>query len=143
MYLRDATQSDRDQVVALWRSAGLVVDHNPPHEDFDRALSQPQSAVLVGEEDNKIVAACMVGDDGHRGWVYYFGVDPSRKGQGLGREMMNAASAWFSGRGLRKAQLLVRPNNQKVIGFYESIDWTEEPRSIFAKWIQPKFSEKT
>ena len=142
MYLRDATLSDRDQVVALWKAAGLVVDHNPPFEDFDRALAHPQSAMLVGEENHTIIAACMVGDDGHRGWVYYLGVDPERKGQGLGREMMNAASAWFLGRGLRKAQLMVRPNNHKVIGFYESIDWIEEPRAIFAKWIQPKFSEK-
>jgi len=118
------------------------VDYNPPDADFDRAVAQPQSAVLLGEEDGRLVASCMVGDDGHRGWVYYVSVDPSLKRTGHGRAIMEAAAAWLCGRGLRKAQLMVRPNNHKVIGFYESVDWMEEPRAIFAKWIQPKYPER-
>lgn len=142
MQIREAVAADRDAAVALWRAAGLVVDYNPPDEDFDRAVAQPQSAVLLGEEDGCLVASCMVGDDGHRGWVYYVSVDPSLKGTGHGREIMEAAAMWLGQRGLRKGMLMVRPNNHKVIGFYDSIGWMEEPRAIFARWFQPKYSEK-
>lgn len=142
MQIREATTVDRAAATALWRAAGLVVDYNPPDDDFDRAVAQSQSAVLLGEEDGRLIASCMVGDDGHRGWIYYVSVDPSLKGTGYGREIMEAAATWLGRRGLRKGQLMVRPNNHKVISFYDSIGWTEEPRAIFAKWIQPKYPEK-
>lgn len=142
MDVREATAADREKVVALWRAAGLVVDYNPPDDDFDRALAQPQSAVLVGEEDGGLVASCMVGDDGHRGWVYYVSVDPGSKGGGYGRKIMDAAADWLKARGLRKAMLMVRPNNHKVIGFYDSIGWSEEPRAMFANWVRPKYAER-
>lgn len=142
MDIREATAADRDQVVALWRAAGLVVDYNPPDDDFVRALTQPQSAVLIGEEAGELVASCMVGDDGHRGWVYYVSVQPGLKGGGQGRRIMAAATDWLKARGLRKAMLMVRPNNHQVIGFYDSIGWTEEPRALFANWVQPKYPEK-
>ena len=142
MTIREATEADRDAAVALWRAAGLVVDYNPPDADFDRALEQPQSAVLLGEIDGRLAASCMVGDDGHRGWVYYVSVDPNARAKGLGREIMDAGAAWLKARGLRKAMLMVRPTNSQVIGFYNSIGWAEEPRAMFANWMQPKYPEK-
>lgn len=140
MDVREAAAADRDAVIALWRAAGLVVDYNPPDDDFDRATALPQSAVLVGEDAGDLVASCMVGDDGHRGWVYYVSVDPDRLGGGYGRLIMDAATDWLKARGLRKAMLMVRPNNHKVIGFYDSLGWTEEPRAIFANWVRPKYA---
>ena len=140
MDVREATAADREKVVALWRAAGLVVDYNPPDDDFDRALAQSQSAVLLGELDGELVASCMVGDDGHRGWVYYVSVNPKLRGEGFGRRIMAAATAWMQERGVRKALLMVRPNNGKVIGFYEGVGWIQEPRALFANRIQPKYS---
>ncbi len=142
MRMREATAADQAACVRLWRAAGLVVDYNPPDEDFLRALAQPQSAVLMGEIDGELAASCMVGDDGHRGWVYYVSVDPARRDQGLGRAIMEAAEAWFLKRGVRKALLMVRPNNAKVKSFYDSLDWTEEPRAMFAKWMLPKYPNR-
>jgi len=142
MDVREATLADRPAVTALWRAAGLVVDYNPPDDDFDRAVALPQSAVLMGEVDGRLVASCMVGDDGHRGWVYYVSVDPRSRGDGYGRRIMAAATAWMQERGVRKAELLVRPNNGRVIGFYESLGWVEEPRVIFASWVLPKYPEQ-
>jgi ribosomal protein S18 acetylase RimI-like enzyme len=142
MQVREATNADREVVVTLWRAAGLVVDYNPPDADFDRALAQPQSAVLMGEVDGALAASCMVGDDGHRGWVYYVSVDPTYRSAGLGREIMDAATDWLKARGLRKAMLMVRPSNTKVIGFYNGVGWTEEPRTMFANWVRPKYENQ-
>ena len=142
MTIREATPEDKDAAVALWHAAGLVTDYNPPDDDFDRALAQQQSAVLLGEIDGELAASCMVGDDGHRGWVYYVSVNPEARHKGLGREIMDAGAAWLKARGLRKAMLMVRPTNAKVIGFYNSIGWAEEPRAMFANWIQPKYPER-
>lgn len=139
MDIREATPTDRENAVALWRAAGLVVDYNPPDADFDRAVASPQSTVLLGEIEGVLAASCMVGDDGHRGWVYYVSADPTRQREGLGRQIMDAAAAWLKARGCRKAMLMVRPTNTKVLGFYEGIGWEAEERSVFANWVNPKF----
>lgn len=140
--VREATPADQPAVVALWRSCGLVVDYNPPDADFERAVAAPQSAVLLGAINGQLAASCMVGDDGHRGWVYYVSVAPGLRGGGYGKAIMGAAADWIRARGLRKAMLMVRPNNGKVIGFYDGIGWTEEPRTLFANWVQPKYQRR-
>ena len=77
----------------------------------------------------------MVGHEGHRGWVYYVAVDPDHRDKGHGRAMMDAAEAWLRDAGIAKLQLLVRPENAKVQAFYESIGYDEQPRIMYAKWL--------
>ncbi len=81
------------------------------------------------------VAALLVGHDGHRGWFYYLGVEPDAQGRGHGRAITQAGEAWLSARGIEKAQLMVRPGNEKVRAFYESLGYGEQERVLFAKWL--------
>ena len=141
MNIREATVDERESAVTLWHAAGLVADHNPQGPDFDRAAASPQSTVLLGEINGALVASCIVGDDGHRGWVYYVSAHPDRLREGLGCQIMEAAAQWLKDRGCRKAMLMVRPTNTKVLGFYEGIEWETEERSIFVKWLHPKFPD--
>ena len=67
--VRLARAADEAAVVALWRACGLVTATNDPAADFRFALAGPASAVLVGDDAEAIVAAAMVGHDGHRGWL--------------------------------------------------------------------------
>lgn len=88
-----------EDVVELWERAGLTRPWNDPRLDLRRAVDGPSSAVLVGMDGEALVAAVMVGHDGHRGWVYYLAVGPDARGEGRGRAMMArrrgmAASAW-------------------------------------------------
>ena len=71
---------------------------------------------VVPRQPGKVFA---VGHDGHRGWVYYVAVHPSRRGQGLGRELMAGAERWVAGRGIPKMQLMVRSTNTGTREFYE------------------------
>ena len=77
----------------------------------------------------------LVGHDGHRGWVYYVAVDPDHRQKGHGRAIMNAAEDWLRQAGIAKLQLLVRFDNAKVQAFYESIDYDEQERIVYAKWL--------
>jgi hypothetical protein len=77
----------------------------------------------------------MVGHDGHRGWVYYVATAPDRRGQGLGRAIMNAAEDWLRQAGIAKLQLLVRQDNAKASAFYETIGYDEAAVTVFAKWL--------
>lgn len=128
---------DRDvaAVVALWEDCGLTRPWNPPEPDIARARGRPGSDVLVAERDGRLVGTVMVGEDGHRGWVYYLAVDPAFRGRGLGRALMASAEAWLAARGIRKLELLVRTSNEGVKGFYAALGYREEPVSVLARWL--------
>ena len=127
--------SDVAAVVALWQRCDLTRPWNDPAADIALARRGPNSAILIGRNDDTIVATAMVGHEGHRGWVYYVAVDPDHRGNGHGRTIMNAAEDWLRNAGIAKLQLLVRPENTKVQAFYESIGYDEQERVMYAKWL--------
>lgn len=126
---------DVDAVIGLWERCGLTRPWNDPRADIVLAMRGPNSTILVGHLVGALTASVMVGHDGHRGWLYYLAVDPIHQGQGFGREIMSAAEDWLKLRGLLKAELLVRPDNSKVLSFYESIGYNVEPRIVMTKWL--------
>ena len=122
-------------VVALWQRCELTRPWNDPAADIALARRGSNSTILIGRDGEAIIATAMVGHEGHRGWVYYVAVDPDHRGKGHGRAMMDAAEAWLRDAGIAKLQLLVRPENAKVQAFYESIGYDEQPRIMYAKWL--------
>ena len=126
---------DIPAVVALWQRCGLTRPWNDPSDDIAFARRGPNSAVLVGRHGGALVATVMVGHDGHRGWFYYLAVDLDVQGRGFGRAMTQAAEAWLVARGIAKAQLMVRADNDRVRAFYEALGYGEQERILFAKWL--------
>lgn len=116
-----ATSADAEAVIALWHACDLVRPWNDPAADFGRALVGAHSTVLVSRLGGRIVASAMVGEDGHRGWVYYLAVAPDRRRAGLGARMMAAAESWLRGRGVPKIQLMVREGNDEALAFYAAL----------------------
>jgi len=127
--------ADVAAIVSLWERCGLTRPWNDPAADIALSRKGPNSTILIGREDEKIVASAMVGHEGHRGWVYYVAVDPDRRGHGLGRAIMNAAEDWLRQAGIAKLQLLVRQDNAKASAFYETIGYDEAAVTVFAKWL--------
>lgn len=84
----------------MWHAAGVALPWNDPGRDIAFARRDGHSTVLVGSQGNQIVASAMVGEDGHRGWVYYVAIDPRLQRGGLGRFMMEAAERWLIERGV-------------------------------------------
>jgi hypothetical protein len=126
---------DVADVVALWQACGLTRPWNDPTSDIALSRRGEHSTVLVGRAGAEIAATAMVGHDGHRGWVYYVAVDPDSQGKGFGRAIMKAAEDWLGATGIEKLQLMVRADNKKVQAFYESLDYDEQERIIYAKWL--------
>ena len=125
--IRRARDEDRAAVIALWEACGLTRPWNDAAVDFARALAGSGSDIFVLEQEGQLAATVMVGDDGHRGWVYYLGVAPDHRGHGLGRVLMEAAEAWLQDRGAPKIQLMVRDNNEPAIGFYKALGYEVQP----------------
>ncbi len=123
MTVAQATLASRTAVIALWQAADLTRPLNDPERDFDLALANPTSTILLAQDGDALIGSVMVGFDGHRGWVYYLASDPARRGEGIGRALMAAAEDWLRERGSPKIQLMVRSDNAKAQGFYTTLGY--------------------
>ncbi|MHA6722274.1 GNAT family acetyltransferase [Sphingomonas sp. RS2018] len=131
-----ATASDRAVVVALWHACGLTRPWNDPHADYDRALGGEASTILVVREGEAIIGSVMIGDDGHRGWVYYLATFPSARRRGIGRTLMAAAQDWLRSRGCPKIQLMVRDDNATAAAFYEAIGLERQKVATYGRFLE-------
>jgi ribosomal protein S18 acetylase RimI-like enzyme len=116
---------DIPAVVALWQRCNLVRPWNDPVEDIRLARESGHGAVLVARVDGRLAGAVMTGHDGHRGAVYYLGVDPAERRHGLGRALVASAEEWCRTRGVPKINLLVRKENLGVLSFYDAIGYRD------------------
>jgi ribosomal protein S18 acetylase RimI-like enzyme len=135
--VRPLADGEEDAVIVLWHACGLTRRWNDPAQDLAFARGKPNADVLVGLCDGRIVASVMVGHDGHRGAMYYVGVDPALQGRGFGRQIVIAAERWLLDRSVWKVNLLVRDDNQKALGFYNDLGYRAGAVQEIEKWINP------
>lgn len=134
--IREAIPSDEAACIALWEAAGLTRSWNDPVFDFRRALDVSQMTVFVFEEDSTLIGSLLVGDDGHRGAVYYVCSHPDHRRKGISHELMAAAEDWLRARGCPKLNLMVREGNDSAVAFYKALGYEVEDRANMAKRLK-------
>ena len=92
---------------------------------------------LVGIIDQKIVASVMAGYDGHRGWANYLAVDPDRRGEGLGRVLMDRVESMLKKAGCPKINIQVRRDNLVATEFYHAIGYRDDDVVSLGKRLEP------
>ena len=150
--IRQFTPADTEAVVAVWESCGLVRPWNDPRRDIARKLTVQPELFLVATESPSgpdadphgtdpvgpaVVAAGMAGFDGHRGWVNYLAVRPDLQGSGLGHAFMAEFERLLTDLGCPNVNLQVRAGNEQVIGFYESLGYTDDRTVSMGKRLIP------
>jgi ribosomal protein S18 acetylase RimI-like enzyme len=135
--IRPFDATDTDAVVRLWEACGLTRPWNDPRKDIARKLTIQPDLFLVGETDDAVMATAMIGFDGHRGWVYYLAVAHEHRGRGHARALMAEAERRLIALGCPKIMLMVRADNDAVIGMYENLDYVREPTVLLGKRLIP------
>lgn len=133
MHVTEIGPAEVDELVNLWETAGLTRPWNDARADAHAALENPTSTVLGGIDDGALVAAAMAGYDGHRGWIWYVAVDPSRQGEGLGKTIAEEAVEWLRRRGAPKVELLVRGGNDAAVRFWRRLGFDVEDSVVMGR----------
>lgn len=131
--VRTYSQADEASVIELWKQSGIIVPWNDPKADIERKLAEEGELFLVGEFGGFIVATCMAGYDGHRGWIYYLCVAEEHRHKGYARSIMAAAEKKLQARGCPKIDLMVRNTNTAVIDFYRKLGYTQDEVVVLSK----------
>jgi ribosomal protein S18 acetylase RimI-like enzyme len=135
--VRSFRPEDEKAVVDLWLACNLIVPHNNPGRDIARKLRVNPEWFLVGELDGTVVASCMVGYEGHRGWINYLAVAPSHQRRGHARRLMEEAERLLRQAGCPKINLQIRASNKGVIEFYRNIGFRIDEVLSMGKRLEP------
>lgn len=137
MKIRKYQTDDQEMIIDLWERCGLVAPQNNPHKDIKRKLKVNPDWFLVGELNGKIIATCMAGYEGHRGWINYLAVAPDFQRQGFARQIMNKAESLLRAAGCPKINLQVRSSNAAVIEFYKAIGFSIDDVVSMGRRLEP------
>lgn len=132
--IRPYHEDDKFDVIGLWEKVfPNAPPHNNPASDIKTKSEVQPELFLVAIQGDQLVGTAMAGFDGHRGWVYYLGVDLDHQRQGIGTMLMKQVEAKLLSLGCPKLNLQIRANNAQVQSFYESLGYDSEDRLSMGK----------
>ncbi|MHC4857154.1 MAG: GNAT family acetyltransferase [Planctomycetota bacterium] len=131
--IRTFRPDDESDVINLWRQSGLIVPWNNPETDIQRKLSTSHDLFYVGVLDGELIASCMAGYDGHRGWIYFLAVKSAHQRQGFASRMIDHAESELIKLDCPKVELMVRKSNNNIISFYQSVGYDTDPVTVLSK----------
>jgi len=127
--IRPFHPEDEEAVIQLWEKVfPNSLPHNNPVRDIKTKRSVQPDLFLVALKQDQLVGTAMAGFDGHRGWVYYLGVDPDFRRQGIGTALMRRVENKLAALGCPKLNLQIRADNEEVQKFYEKLGFFSEDR---------------
>jgi len=131
--IRTFRPGDQSGVIYLWRQCGLIVPWNNPETDIQRKLSTSPDLFYVGVLDGELIASCMAGYDGHRGWIYFLAVISAYQREGFASRLIDHVESELIKLGCPKVELMVRKTNENVISFYQSAGYDIDPVMVLSK----------
>ncbi len=124
---------DEADIISLWQECELVVPWNNPLTDIERKTGDSPHLFFVGRFDEELVASCMAGYDGHRGWIYFLAVRKAHRRKGLAARLTSHVEASLIEMGCPKLEMMVRNSNTSVISFYRNIGFNPDPVMVLSK----------
>jgi len=137
MHIQSYSPKYESEVIALWERCNLTRPVNNPQKDIERKMKVDPELFLIGLIDGKVAATAMGGYEGHRGWVYYLGVDPVHQRKGLGKQIMRALEEKLIAKGCPKINLMFRTENAGVEKFYAKIGYKRDDVIEMGKRLIP------
>jgi ribosomal protein S18 acetylase RimI-like enzyme len=131
--IRTYRQKDEAEVINLWRECGLIVPWNNPKIDIARKYEDSPELFFIAELGVELVASCMAGYDGHRGWIYFLAVKPAEQRKGIAAKLVTRVEQALIRLGCPKLELMVRKTNNEVVSFYSSIGFDPDPVMVMSK----------
>lgn len=119
--IRPCRADECEAVLDIWRRAGSVPTVTDDVESVRRVVTEGPATLLVAEVDGAVVGTIIAGWDGWRGAVYRVAVVPERRGNGLGRALVDAALRWIRDCGARRCTAVVHVDELHAMGFWRAM----------------------
>ena len=133
--LRTAVPADAAAVLAFWQVA--AEDTGRPSDsraDVERLVARDSAALLLAVDGDDVVGSVIIGWDGWRCHLYRLAVDPDRRRQGIGRELVARAEARFTSYGGTRADAMVLDDNDLAHAVWAAAGYTRQAE--WSRWVR-------
>ncbi len=127
-----------DEVVELWRKAGVEVVSSDTIDEVTRVLNRNPDLFLIGKVQEKVIAVVMGAFDGRRGYVHHLAIDPDYQKRGYGKMMMDELIEKFHTKKVHKVHLFIEKYNKEVADFYRKLGWEVRDDLIIMSFVPDK-----
>ena len=127
-----------DDVVGLWRKAGIEVVSSDTIDEVTRVLNRNPDLFLIGKIQERVMAVVMGAFDGRRGYVHHLAVDPDYQKKGFGKTIMDALIEQFRKMNIHKVHLFIEKSNRNVVEFYNNLGWDVRKDLIMMSYVPNK-----
>lgn len=116
---------DYPAAIHLWESAGpgIHLQRSDQPNEIVKKLARDPGLFIVAEYENQLVGTVIAGFDGRRGLIYHLAVAPEHRNRGIASRLMDEVEKRLLSLGCIRCYLLVTPENQNAIDFYEKRSW--------------------
>ena len=127
-----------EDIIKLWRKAGVNVGSTDTREEIQRMLKRNPNLFLIGRVDKKIIGVVMGGFDGRRGYIHHLAVDPEYQKRGYGKALMQELIARLYNMKVHKVHLFIERYNKEVVNFYLNLGWDIRDDLIMMSYVPDK-----
>jgi ribosomal protein S18 acetylase RimI-like enzyme len=132
--LRSGRPGDAESVLGVWRDAEAEPTTTDDPERVRRLMTADADALIVAEDDGRLVGTVIAGWDGWRGGIYRLAVVPDHRGQGLGRRLVEDAVGRLRAAGASRLSAIVVDDNKGAMAFWTATGWHRQTaRARFVK----------
>lgn len=124
---------DYDEIYSVWTAcSGMGLNSvDDTKEGIAKLLERNPETCFVAKENNKVIGAIMVGNDGRRGYIYHTAVHPRYQKQGVGTALVETAVESLKSLGITKVNLVVFARNKSGNAFWEKIGFTTREDLVY------------
>jgi ribosomal protein S18 acetylase RimI-like enzyme len=126
LLIRPSGVADAAGVLSLWRDADAEPTHTDNLASITALICHDPGALIVAEDQGRIVGSIIAGWDGWRGSVYRLAVGPDDRRRGLGGQLLDAAESRLATLGAQRLQAIVVETDQRATGFWRASDWEQQ-----------------
>jgi ribosomal protein S18 acetylase RimI-like enzyme len=126
---------DYEEVYRLWRESGdgIQLRHSDEPQEIEKKIQRDPELFILAENGDEIVGAVLGGYDGRRGLMYHLAVKQAYRRMGVGEQLQSELEKRLRDKGCTRYYLLVTPDNDVAIRFYENRGWEQLNLRVYAK----------
>jgi ribosomal protein S18 acetylase RimI-like enzyme len=133
--IREFAMDDYDQVVELWKEAGIHYRPNgrESRSHMAKELLGGQAIFLVAVADRKVVGVVLGTHDGRKGWINRLAVARDFHRQNIASKMVAAVESRLNIMEIDVTGCLIEPENTASKSFFYKMGYAKAPVEYFSK----------
>ena len=127
--IRPARAGEAPAILEVWTRSGSVVTVTDDERSIRALIEHDPEALLVAEQDGRLVGTLVAGFDGWRGIFYRLAVVPGERRRGIGRALVEAGKRSLKARGAARINTYAVTTEDEAMAFWNAVGFESDTRT--------------